>query len=68
MDAILFHRNPTTAREVERILRLPDDSWTEVHVAFGNDEPATVTVTLLVTGEQLVELAILAATSPRTNG
>ena len=60
----LLRRNVTVAAEVTRILGLPDLNWTEVQVHFGIDEPAIAQVGVLLTPQQLVALATLAATDP----
>lgn len=46
---------------VKDILELPHDGWTNVILKVEVDEPATATVTLFISGEQLVALAQVAA-------
>ncbi len=59
-SAALLNRDSATADEVQRIMGLPDDRWSEINVSFSTEEFATATVTFLLTGEQLVALAQLA--------
>jgi hypothetical protein len=56
----ILKRNEKTGNEVQRILGLPNNNWSDVQIAFGTDEIATAKVTLLLTGDQLNELAIIA--------
>ena len=57
----MFRRSPGTAERIREILRLPDDMFTEVRVEINSDAAATATVSLILSGEQLVALATLAA-------
>ncbi len=56
----LIRRNPTSAAQVQEILGLPDDRWSELKIEFGLDLIGTAEVTFLLTGEQTVALAQLA--------
>lgn len=59
-SAALLNRDSATADEVQRIMGLPDDRWSEINISFSTEEFGTATVTFLLTGEQLVALAQLA--------
>jgi hypothetical protein len=56
VSAVFLKREPNTAWRVTEILGLPDENWSEIEVQFGLDQPATATVTLLITKEQLRQL------------
>jgi hypothetical protein len=52
-------RRPETARQVEAILGLPNQSWASVRVEFATDELATATVVLFIDNDQARQLASL---------
>lgn len=61
---VFLRRNRATAARVEEILRLPDSNWTDVQIEFGTDSIAHARVGLIISGEQLRALAVLAAEPP----
>jgi hypothetical protein len=60
----IIKRNPESYDRVHEILGLPENvHWSTLKVEFGNNDVATVTLTLLPTGEQVRDLAELAIQS-----
>lgn len=57
----MIRRNQGSADRTREILGLPEDvEWSELWVEFGLDDVAVVTIKLIPTGEQVLELARLA--------
>lgn len=57
----MFERNPRTAGIIEEILGLPEGTaWSEIRCEFGYDNFGTVTLTIIPTGEQMLDLARVA--------
>jgi hypothetical protein len=58
----MFERSPEKAKAIAAIIMeaLNDDSWSGIRVAFGHDEPAVVSVDLLLEHDQIMQLAELA--------
>lgn len=57
----MFERNPRTADAIEKILGLPEGmAWSDIHCEFGHGGFGTVTVTIIPTGEQMLDLARVA--------
>jgi hypothetical protein len=54
-----LRRTPATAARVREILGLPNDAWNDVDISFGNDGVAQARISLFLTPDQVVQLAVL---------
>lgn len=55
----IIRRNKATAEWIQKILRLPDERWSGIRVTFGHDGDAIASVDLIITADQLAQLAHL---------
>ena len=60
-SVVVLRRNSAHADACTRILGLPDLAWTDVQVEFGTDNIAIARVGIVLTPDQLVALATVAA-------
>jgi hypothetical protein len=60
-NVAILRTGPEMGDRVRAILELPHDEWLSVKIEVSIDDPATATVTMMISGEQLVALAQVAA-------
>jgi hypothetical protein len=56
----MLRRNPEIGARCREIIGLTHDGWAGIDIQFGTDNPAVVTVQLLLEHDQIVELLSLA--------